>query len=1403
MLAAVPKLTVMGDFETLFNSLDPNEQKRGFEFEHVCKWFLQNDPTYASRLKRIWLWKEWPGRWRSGEAGIDLVAEDTGGKLWAIQSKAYGEDKPIPKSELDKFLSESNRKEFAYRLLISTTTNGLHHNAQETVAAQEKPVLIVDLLDLRDSPVDWPGSLSDLRPARPREPAQPREHQDEAILDVLGGFESHDRGQLIMACGTGKTLTAWFINEKLAAQRTLVLVPSLSLLKQTMREWERAAGGQVRFASMPVCSDASVSSTEDPGLAYTAELGVPAQTDPEEIAKFLRGRGPRVVFSTYHSSPQIAKAFELGRVPAFDFVVVDEAHRVAGRVSSDFATVLDAGKIKARKRLFMTATPRVYSAATKKAAKDENFEQASMDDRDQFGPVFHKLGFGEAIERKLLTDYRVAIIGVNDAMYHDWTQRGTFVTFDGKTPVTADKAAGQIGLAKAMREFDLRRTISFHSRVSRAAKFAASMQPVIDWMPKKERPAGTLWTGYASGEMDAGKRARLIQHLADLDDADRGLLTNARCLAEGVDVPTLDGVAFIDPRRSEVDIVQAVGRAIRKSDNKKLGTIVIPVFIKDTDDPEAALDDSAFKPVWDVLRALRSHDDELGRQLDTLRREMGSEGRTTGLPAKIYADIPKSIGAAFAEAFRIRLVEQTTTSWEFWFGLLQKYIAENGTSRVSHSEESEGYKLGGWVAKQRAKYGDGGLSHEKRQLLESLPGWSWAALVDRWDESFARLVSYVAANGTALVPNSTVWQGFRLGGWINKQRGDYRSGDIDPVRQSRLEALPGWSWDVNKYRWEEGFRYLSEYVAKHGNARVAAEYMVNGYSLGKWVFKQRSSYRLGLLDPERVRRLEVLPGWVWKSHADKWDKFYGALEEYARLTGSADVASTLTIDGLRVGAWVQNQRNLKIKGQLDDERALRLEQLPGWLWKRDFTARRWEEGFRRLDQYVELNGDSRVPDGYRIEEYTLGTWVQKQRATYQEGRLKKEYAHRLEALRGWIWESVRDERWELGLQHLEEFVQRNGNARVAAKCVFNGYRLGTWVNSQRTRYAEGSLEVERIRRLESVSGWAWDARADIWEEGFQHLSNYVAEHGDSRVPKPYMSGDFRLGQWVGVQRSNNNRGNLCTARRERLEALPGWSWDVKTDLWLDGYRRLKSYTERHGELPTQSYAETDGYKLGSWVTTQRDSHTNGRLDDEQIQLIAALPGWTWNTRDTKWECGYQRLTDYTRRNPNAALPAQACIDPDGYKLGSWVIVQRTNRDKGTLSDERQERLEALPGWSWEPLAEAWEQHYQELLDYVAKQGTSRVPQSHTIKGFRLGGWVQKQRSGYRKGRLNENQQHRLESLPDWRWGRFEDGARSKRLSGDEKADLRRLAAAGTPIPELAAKFGIGRSTAHRLATSDS
>jgi superfamily II DNA or RNA helicase len=1251
-------------FSDLFSRLDPDPRVRGKQFEHVCKWFLTNDPTYKNTLRRVWLWSEWTSRW-GGDAGIDLVAEDRDGRLWAIQAKAYDPANAVTKADVDKFLSESSRAMFSYRLLIATTDKR-HHVARRTMDDQEKKVGFVGLSDLLTSEVDWRINPLDMRPSPPPKPAKPREHQRDAIRDVVkgftkSGFTKSDRGQLIMACGTGKTLTSLFIKEKLDAERVLVLVPSLSLLKQTMQVWR--VNARVPFEALPVCSDETVGrSAEDAAVAHTSELGVPVTTDPSDITAFLRRPGPRVVFSTYQSSPQIAEAFALGRVPAFHLVIADEAHRVAGVESPDFSTVLDATAIKARWRLFMTATPRYYTGRVLKAAQDADLEVASMDDPEKFGTVFHRLTFGAAIQRKLLTDYQVVVVGVDDGMYKEWAEKGTLVTRDGEKITDARTLAGQIGLAKTMRKYDLHRTISFHSRVARAREFAAEMPEVIAWMPARHRPKGTVWCSYASGEMTAGERHVRLQHLSRLDDGQRGLLSNARCLSEGVDVPTLDGVAFIDPRRSEVDIVQAVGRAIRKSEDKNVGTIVIPVFIDTNTDPETALDDSVFKPVWDVIQALRAHDGELGEQLDELRRQLGRQGLKPRLPGKIHLDLPTRVGLDFANAFNVRLVKQTTASWEFWFGLLEKYVAENGTARVRNFE---------------------------------------------------------------------IFDGHRLGGWVNNQR----------TRRSTL-------------------------------------------------------------DPDRGRRLEELPGWSWAPHFEQWESSFALLGEYAAAQGSADVPKRLVVDGFPLGAWALYQRNLCARGELKSDRARRLEKLPGWRWERDLLAEAWEEGFRHLEKYVERHGNARVAPPYHTDGYSLGRWVGQQRAARQRGRLAKEYERRLERLPGWTW-SIRQDQWELGIQRLKEFIGKHGHALIPAKLIVDGYRLGTWVNSQRTRYMEGSLEQDRIDRLEAVSGWSWDARAEMWDLGFQRLSEYVAQHGDARVPTPLVVDGFKLGQWVSVQRVNFNNGTLAADRKSRLEELPGWSWDVKTDLWEDGFRRLKQHVERNGQtLPKQSYADADGYRLGSWVTTQRQHHARGRLEPDRVRRLEALPGWSWNTWDTKWDEGFRRLSQYVEQHGKAQMP-QGYQDEDKYRLGSWVTTQRTAYGKGTLSVERQCRLEELPGWSWEPGADAWEEHFVQVLDYVKKYGTSRVPQQYKVDGFRLGGWVQKQRNNFAEGKLSADRQRRLQELPEWRWSRWAAKTRPTRLTAESRAELRRLAATGRPVRELAAAFGIGRSTAHRLLASDS
>lgn len=985
----------MGRFEQLLANLDPDPRIKGKQFEHICKWFLENNPYYRDTVRRVWLWDDWEHRW-GGDAGIDLVVKDNDGKFWAVQCKAYAPDRAVTKKDVDKFLSESSRKWFSYRLLIATTTR-MHHVAQGTIDAQEKKVGFIGLADLLTTQVDWPTSPDRLRPVKPPKRAEPHDYQKEAIRNVVSGFETADRGQLIMACGTGKTLTSLFIKENLDARRTLVLLPSLSLLKQTMAVWR--ANAKEPFEALPVCSDQTVSQ-DDTAMAHISELCLPVKTDPAEIAEFLRRRsGSRVVFSTYQSSPQIEKAFALGRVPQFDLAIADESHRVAGDESTVFATILDAAAIKAQRRLFMTATPRYYTGRVIKAAQESEMEIASMDDPVKFGGVFHRLSFGEAIGRGLLTDYQVAVVGVDDATYRKWAEKGVLVRRDNKT-TDARTLASQIGLAKAMRKYDLRRVISFHSRVLRAKRFAAEMPDVIAWLPARQRPSGRLWAGYASGDMSAGERHVRLQRLRRLDEGERGLLTNARCLSEGVDLPTLDGVAFIDPRGSEVDIVQAVGRAIRLADDKTIGTIVIPIFIDLAANPETALDSSAFKAVWDVLSALRSHDDDLGERLDELRRQLG-QGRRIKIPEKIHVDLPATVGRDFARAFDVRLVERTTATWEAWFGVLEQYVQRYGDARVPQDYAVEGYQLGAWVNTQRAFHGRGALDAGRQDRLQALPGWSWAARADKWEEGFQHLAEFARKSGHTRVPRNYVVDGFNLGLWNANQRNRWDT--LGPRRQQRLKELPGWSEAPHEAKWEEGFQHLLDYVTAMGTAAVPRHYMVDDYPLGSWVMTKRQEFKKGTLSPERRQLLQALPSWSENAQDAKWEDGFRHLCEYVEVNGHACPPSTHVCDRYRLGAWITQQRLLFAKGTLSPERISRLSNLPGWQWKRQDA--KWEEGFRRLQEYVELHGDAQVRASYVTPEgYRLGAWVAQQRLKHSKGALSLDRADQLDKLNGWKWQ---------------------------------------------------------------------------------------------------------------------------------------------------------------------------------------------------------------------------------------------------------------------------------------------------------------------------------------------------------------------------------------------------------------
>lgn len=633
--------------DTLLNSLSSD----GKDFEVLCRWYLENEPLWKSVFRKVWLWHEWPDRW-GRDRGIDLIAETLDGRLFAIQAKNYGSEHSITKSDVDKFLSESNRAVISERLLIGSTDR-LSGSALDVMRAQEKPVSTCLRDGLRRSEVDWPSSVDDLRPVTIR-PAEPRPHQVAALRDIEAWADSGERrGQVVMACGTGKSLIEAWAADRLEAKTVLVLVPTLPLLRQTASVWARHARTKRRLLS--VCGDRQRSEVED--LANDDELGNLRTTSPATIADALASNEPLLAVGTYSSSPAIAKAMELTD-RCFDLAIADEAHRCAGVESSSHKTILDEKSIRANRRLFFTATPTVFGTRDKSRARDRSVKLASMDDYSNFGRVVHHLSFAAAIEEGLLCPYQVAVIPVSDEEVHQLIAKHRVVTADGDENLDAASLATQIACARAMRRFSCRRIVAFQPSIPQSKRFSAQFPTAANLLASDEGPVDPVWVQHVDGAgMRPATRARTLDRFCADEPHEHRLLSNVRLLAEGVDIPGIDAVAFIDTRRGQASIIQAVGRAVRRAPGKTVGTIVLPVVLRLGESFEEALARSEHRPVIDILGALRSHDPEIARSLDDLRFSYRPDSRPTTGSGRFTIDAPVQVGPEFAKAVGLALTD--------------------------------------------------------------------------------------------------------------------------------------------------------------------------------------------------------------------------------------------------------------------------------------------------------------------------------------------------------------------------------------------------------------------------------------------------------------------------------------------------------------------------------------------------------------------------------------------------------------------------------------------------------------------------------------------------------------------------------------------------------------------------
>ncbi|MFT3797335.1 type ISP restriction/modification enzyme [Microbacterium sp.] len=644
-----------------FRNLADSQRMKGSYLEQLARHYLKVEPLRAERLGEVWLWKDWPGREGRPDTGIDLVAEIRGGGLLAVQVKFFAENHRMQKSDLDSFFEAMGKEPFTEGLVIDTTSTPWSANAEEALKNRTKPVGRVSLAELRHSAVDW-STYTLLKPevAPDRfERKALRAHQHAAVHAVMEGLKpggTHDRGKLIMACGTGKTFTALKLAERWTdevaggSSTVLFMVPSLALLQQSLDEWSRERDPEVGFRAFAVGSDTNIGRQKNDDLTSVLmeDLGAPATTDGATLARLLGDdeedrEGMTVVFSTYQSIDAVAAAQRFLGLQ-FDLVICDEAHRttgvtLAGDDESHFVKVHDNAVIPATARVYMTATPRIFAPEVKNAASQKSAELVSMDDEELFGPVLYRIGFDEAVRKELLSDYKVVVLGISEDEIVEHLQqelsdqgRELQVTDVAKLigcwNALAKRNAGTVAEGFGADVTPMRRAVAFAKDIKTSKGVAGDFTALVEGhLSNIENDDATddltVEAEHVDGTMNATQRGELLDWLKAAPEHDQygrpvaRVLTNARCLSEGVDVPSLDAVLFLSPRKSQVDVVQAVGRVMRRSPGKKLGYIVLPIAIPAGISPEEALNDNErYRVVWQVLQALRAHDERLDASIN-------------------------------------------------------------------------------------------------------------------------------------------------------------------------------------------------------------------------------------------------------------------------------------------------------------------------------------------------------------------------------------------------------------------------------------------------------------------------------------------------------------------------------------------------------------------------------------------------------------------------------------------------------------------------------------------------------------------------------------------------------------------------------------------------------------------
>lgn len=732
---------------------------------------------------------------------------------------------------------------------------------------------------------------------------EPLLHQEEALAAVMKEFRTQDRATVVMSCGTGKTLVAMWTFCLMKKDTVLILAPSLALLRQTLLEW-RAHQAADNF--LCVCSDATVRDEGELGLS-AMDLGIPVTTDPADLRRRLAKRPPgkTAVLCTYQSAQTLGEGLPRGF--RFDLAVFDEAHRTAGAKDRKFSFGLHDRQIRAGKRLFMTATPRgIVTDGTET-------DTYSMSDVASYGKHVYNLGLSEAIARDIICDYKIVIAVVTQADIAAACSEPGRVRI-GREKLSASKAAYYIAFSRAVLECGASKIITFHGSVLGAKRFSESR-----WLGQDLMPGFKMF--HVNGRMSTGERESVISRFKS---APPSVVSNARCLNEGVDMPSVDMVAFMSPKKSRIDIIQTIGRALRKAPGKTTGYVMLPVMVDQAG--RALLTSQEYRDLSYVIWSLRSQDEDLDHQIrkESFVKGLGGSRSVKALGDRMVFSGPDILPDALRQAISAKILSPEGATWDEMFGRLVAFRKDNGNCSVTSAHGD--LHLSNWISAQRTRRRTGRLSKRQLDLLESI-GFAWNARAQIWEDRFQELALFKERNGHLNVPS----QNQRLNGWIKSLRITFRRGHLSDIQIKKLESI-GFDWNAQNLgsrsdRWERMIAELVERKRLHGNFDEPRPREV----LRSFIKYIRQRKEKGKLKRIWVNRLDAI-GFVWdhplESVADrKWKEKYEKLKRFRNFRKDTGTTKVKIADDQKLYFWVINQRYARKYGRLSKERIRLLDEL--------------------------------------------------------------------------------------------------------------------------------------------------------------------------------------------------------------------------------------------------------------------------------------------------------------------------------------------------------------------------------------------------------------------------------------------------------------------------------------------